>query len=151
MWLLWQLVLCFRCIFGNAHALDTCNKIIDEENLNLVQKIEIFLNNLHQSRNMLNACDKKYVNEFLAKTDEIDFNVPHVIKTSNGSTDSDDVLSINGEAIVTFYPERVFIRKKQFSTSILTVKSNFQKGRLNGLYFSLLILFNVQKLIFRFC
>ena len=120
------------CVFGVVFTLELCERMIEKENLSLMMKIELFLSKIRQSRKLANKCDNKYVSESLVKTYDINFNVPHLIQTLNETVYSDEVLNISGEATITFYPERVFMRKKHFSTSLQTVKSNFQDGHLNG-------------------
>ena len=130
MWFVKCLVI--GCIFEVVYTKELCERMIDKENLSLMMKIELFLSKIHQSSKVANKCDNKYISEFLVKTFDINFNIPHVIESLNDTVCSDDDLNINGEATITFHPEKVFIRKKHFSTSLKTLKSNFKYGNLNG-------------------
>jgi len=130
---MWKLVI--ACILKVVKAKDLCEKVLDL-NVSLVSKIEAFLTEIDHSGKVVNGCDKKYVRDFLTKRFDINYDVPHIIKAFNQTFYGDNIPQINSEAEVMFYPVRVFERKRQSSTSLWTIKSNFLEGHLNGEYFS---------------
>ena len=130
---MWKLVI--ACILKVVKATDLCEKVLDLD-VSLVSKIEAFLTEIDHSGKVVNGCDQKYVRDFLTKKYDINYDVPHIIKAFNQTFYGGNIPQINSEAEVIFYPVRVFERKRQSSTSLWTLKSNFLEGHLNGEHFS---------------